>query len=417
MNEKKFFITSDIRRATYIWNFIYSLIFAFQSVFILIILTRTVGIEDAGMFTIAYANASLFLLGEKYGVRNYQISDVKNEHNFNDYLFHRLISIIFMSLFEFFYILRCSYLKDYSVKKITVMILVCALKISDAIEDVYAGEFQKNGRLDIAAKMMAVRLMLSTTVMMLAAVVFDNLIIAVGASFGLSVILVTVELLWSKEFVNTGKCSILSIRQIFIRCFPLFSGTFLNQYINNAPKYAIDGALSHELQAYYGFIAMPIFIIGLLNNVIFAPVIHGLAKNWYLHQNKIFLNNLFKQLLVVVGITIFALAGGYILGIPVLSLLYNTDLSEYKKELLVLLLGGGFLAVSGVLNTVITIMRWQKYLLFGYLLIAVTALLGCRPIVLMYGIPGVSLFYMVLMFFMSLVFGIIFFIGYKKNAV
>ena len=52
-------------------------------------------------------------------------------------------------------------------------------------------------------------------------------------------------------------------------CFPLFAGSFLAQYIGNAPKYAIDAQLSDELQAYYGFIAMPVFIIGLLNNVIF----------------------------------------------------------------------------------------------------------------------------------------------------
>ena len=74
----KHFILNDenIEKSSYIWNMAGSMLMAFQSVIMLMILTRTVGLGEAGVFTIAYANASLFLNIGKYGMRNFQVSDV-----------------------------------------------------------------------------------------------------------------------------------------------------------------------------------------------------------------------------------------------------------------------------------------------------------------------------------------------------
>ena len=51
----------ELERDSYLWNMIGSMLMAFQSVIMLIILTRTVGLVESGIFTIAYANANLFL--------------------------------------------------------------------------------------------------------------------------------------------------------------------------------------------------------------------------------------------------------------------------------------------------------------------------------------------------------------------
>ena len=59
----KAFLLNDqkIERDSFIWNMAGSMLMAFQSVIMLMILTRTLGLKDAGIFTIAYANANLFL--------------------------------------------------------------------------------------------------------------------------------------------------------------------------------------------------------------------------------------------------------------------------------------------------------------------------------------------------------------------
>ena len=86
MKIKSFLIQSDnIERDSFIWNMAGSMIMAFQSVIMLMILTRVLGLIEAGVFTIAYANANLFLTIGKYGVRNFQVSDVTGQFTFREY--------------------------------------------------------------------------------------------------------------------------------------------------------------------------------------------------------------------------------------------------------------------------------------------------------------------------------------------
>ena len=74
MKLRSYLINSkNIQKDGFIWNMVGSILNAFQSVMLLMILTRTVGLINAGIFTIAYANANLFLNIGKYGMRNFQV--------------------------------------------------------------------------------------------------------------------------------------------------------------------------------------------------------------------------------------------------------------------------------------------------------------------------------------------------------
>ena len=112
-----------------------------------------------------------------------------------------------------------------------------------------------------------------------------------------------------------------------------------------------------------------------------------------------------RQFGVIFVISIVCLLGAYFVGIPVLSLLYHTDLSAYKNELMILLLAGGFLAISGYLSVVLTIMRCQKDLLWPYCLIAIIAVITLKAIVFQYGTIGAALCYMGLMVFLCVLYG------------
>ncbi len=94
----KAFLLKDqkIERDSFIWNMAGSMLMAFQSVIMLMILTRTLGLKDAGIFTIAYANANLFLTVGKYGMRYFQISDMKGQFSFVNYQMSRVVSSLAM---------------------------------------------------------------------------------------------------------------------------------------------------------------------------------------------------------------------------------------------------------------------------------------------------------------------------------
>ena len=118
---------------------------------------------------------------------------------------------------------------------------------------------------------------------------------------------------------------------------------------------------------------------------------------------------------VIVGIiTLLCIGGAWLICIPVLNWFYHTHLSVYKKELLVMLLGGGFLALSGLLGMVLTIMRRQRMMLLGYVTTSALALLFSERVVRAYGVMGASVFYTALMIVLCLVFAIIFAEGIKR---
>lgn len=415
---KKFLITSgNISRDSVMWNMGGSLLMAFQSVIMLMILTRTLGIVEAGIFTIAYANANLFLTVGKYGVRSFQVSDVKREYSFSEYLATRWSTTITMLVVSVIYIIYTGTVNDYTVEKSLIIIFMCLFKSIDSMEDVFCGFYQQNGRLDIAAKILTVRLIMTIIVYALGIVILQNQLTALMIAIVFTGIVFFLFVKWTLPFFEIQHVPVKNnnIIRLLRMCFPVFLGTFLAFYIGNAPKYAIDAQLSDEIQACYGFIAMPVFVIGLLNGFIFNPMLFRISQIWSERKIKEFCKLIVRQCFIILGITVACVIGAYLIGVPVLSILYNTDLSDYKAELLILLVGGGFLGLSGFLSALITVIRYQRSLVLGYGVAALGAFYCSGTVVASYGVMGAAVLYMTLMALLCVCFATFLIIGIKKS--
>lgn len=405
--------TNHIDRDSFVWNMAGSMLLAFQSVIMLMALTRILGLVDAGIFTIAYANANLFLTIGKYGMRNFQVSDVNGQFTFYEYFLSRIVTVLIMITISIVYVIYVGNKNGYSTEKSLIITWMCLFKTIDAFEDVFHGLYQQKGRLDVAGKAMALRLGVTILFFLIGLLILKNLLIVLILVTGITGILLFMFIKWS--YTPFGKMieksySIYNVMRIIKICFPLFLGSFLSFYIGNAPKYAIDSVLNDELQACYGFIAMPVFVIGLLNNFIFNPMVYKMSVLWDKDEKKKFLKKFVIQIIIIMVITMICIVSAYLVGIPVLSVLYNTDLSLYKYELLILLLGGGFLALSGLLVTVITIIRFQSSIMFGYIIVAALAYALSKTVVEQYTIRGAASLYALLMAALCFLFFI--FLGY-----
>lgn len=419
MNKLKIFLLDDknIERDSFLWNMIGSMLMAFQSVIMLMILTRVLGLVDAGIFTIAFANANLFLNIGKYGMRYFQVSDLKRQFSFSEYKASRVITVIAMLLASTGYTVYAAFNNAYSVEKTQIIIWMCLFKIVDAVEDIYHGYYQQENRLDIASRCLALRMFITIIVFGLGLILFKNQLTALILATIITTILFLIFTRWTiGTFPKADAKPDLKNTVLLLKlCFPLFSGAFLSFYIGNAPKYAIDANLSDSLQACYGFIAMPVFVIGLLNSFIFNPMLYKLTRLWNSGKVREFVMQTLIQSGLVGVITITCIGSAYLLGVPVLSWLYNTDLAPYKTELLILLSGGGFLGLSGLLNAFITIIRYQKRIVWGYAFIAVLAFLFSNRIVEKYEMMGAAVLYTALMGGLCIIFIILFTYGVVKN--
>lgn len=404
-------------RSAVVWNAVGGAIDAGQSAILLIFVSRCMGIITAGFVTIAYAIANLLLTMSKYGVRNYQVTDVKEKHSFSTYLYSRVVSVVIVFIITIIYLVFCANFCGYSIGKVYVILEITILKLIDAMEDVYLGRYQQCGRFDIGAKIMAVRIAIATFGMCIAVLLTKNIHLAIWIAVVLSITIDSI--LIYKTFKVTGTeeytFNVGEIVNLLKICFPLCVGTTLSIYIGNVPKYMIDAYMNEELQAIFGYIMLPVFAIMLFNNFIYQPMIKGLGDLWAANEKIIFKRRVFKQCLIVVGLTIIILFTGLLLGLPILSLLYNIDLSPYKMEFAILLIGGGFFALASYLIVPITTIRKQNYIAGGYLIVAILSLLLGRVLVVEYEMLGAALLYLIVNAILVVTYIIVLIVGINRS--
>lgn len=409
----------------YIWNTAAGLINAAEAVIMSMIVTRVTGLADAGILSIAFAIGNLLMPVGKFGLRSYQATDIENQFSFSIYLKARVVTVFLMIVSTFGYMFYAYMCLGYNGNKMGIIVAVCMIYAVEAVEDVIWGYYQRRNRLDAGAKLFCYRWIGILIVFPIALYISRDLRATLAICFVCSLILFAILVRISFPVISAKEDTPVSImikkadwREIgkLLRiAFPLFGISFLSFYVNNAPKYAIDACLTDEIQACYGFVAMPVFAIRLLNNFIYQPILVPMAVEWDQGRMDKFVARVVRQIIIVAGISIVCIAGAYVLGIPVLSMLYNTDLSGYKSELIILIIASGFLAGSSYLSVVLTVMRCQKALLWPYCLVSLMALTGLKQIVSEYGTIGASVCYLTLMIILCFLYSIIFVVRLRGN--
>ncbi len=374
----------------YIWNSIGGMLNAGQSVFILMVVTRVCGLEAAGIFSIAFATGNLFLYLGNYGVRNYQVSDLKEQYAFKDYLWHRFFTVLLMILASIAFCVYSSATGKYSSEKTWTVFAMCILKSIDCLEEVFEGRYQQRGRLDRSGKMMTMRLVVSIGGMLAALMIWKDLLLSTWVAVVLAAMTVIVMAWLYRETaaLKMGPVSTLHMKGLMMACFPVCAANFLSFYLINAPKYAIDAVMNETVQAEYNFIAMPVFVIQLMNMFMYQPVLVKMTLAWNGRKTKEFMGYFRRILAGLLAIAVVVLAGAWVLGIPVLSILYATDLTALKTELMLILVGGIFLAYNGFQSAILTITRDQNLIPVMYFIGTVLSLILTPRFVAAWGITG-----------------------------
>ena len=424
MNIVKRFLTEskNIDKSAVFWNMAASMLMAFQSVIILIVIGRTIDDNKvtAGIYTFGNTINNMFLSIGKYGMRFFQVSDVDREYNFREYRMSRIITTIAMTVISTVYVLIVANQNGYSDTKTMTIIWLCLFKLADSFEDVFYGDYQKNKRLDVASKAFALRLLITIALFVIMIIVTKNLLLATAVSTIVTIILLFVLIMLTRDFVCEREPYKMSkVWKLLVVTLPLCLGTFLTLYISAAPRTAIDRLMDEGDQAIYGYISMPVFVVQLLVLFIFNPMIYGISCLW--NENKIteYIKECMKQFGFVLVVTVVCITGAWLLGIPVLSFMYNTDLAPYKTDLMIMMIGSGFLGLAGLLANLLTVMRYQNAILVGYGLTSVCAFLFAGKAVEKNGMRGAVNVYLILLIILCLIFVAEFVYGVvkaKKNC-
>lgn len=348
------------------WNMMGSLCNALSSMILAIIVNRVIGGNAGGIFAFAFSNAQLMYTLGGFEIRPLQSTDVEEKFSFSDYFSLRMVTCLVMMIATTIYVGVSGFDR---LKALTIWV-VCLYKMVEAVSDVFAGMFQQHDRIDLSGKTSTFRPTLSTITFAVVLIVSRNLVYA-----ALSMVVASAVLFFAYDLRLRKKFSDIVCRfetanmgSLIVEAAPLFVAAFINMYINNAPKYAINRNFSDEVQNYYNIIFMPAFVINLFSLFAFRPLLTELARDWNDKNMKPFIKIVRNILLWILLLTVVCMAGAYLIGAQILGLVYGTSIIHLRKELAIVMFAGGISATATFLYYVITVMRKQKLLMAGYAL-------------------------------------------------
>lgn len=378
-------------RAKFFWNMAGSMCNALSSMVLLTFVTRAAGSANGGIFSLAFSTAQLLSTVGCFETRVIQATDVQEKYKFPTYLAFRLFTCFLMMAGAVGYVLFAGF----GGEKAAVVVLIAFYKAVDSISDCFQGLFQQRLRIDLSGRALATRVVLST-------LVFGAAIYATGSLILSSILMILTSMAWfwfhdvriGAHFETPGlSFALRPMGALFMECLPLCVGSFMINYVLNAPKYAIDTYLSDEIQNYFGFLMMPAFVINLFSLFVFRPLLTTLAVAWDAKDLKRFKGIVKTCVLWVLFLTVGAVIGAYFLGIWFLNLFSGLELDAYRLDLVLIMLGGGMSAMIMLFYNILAVMRRQYLVMFGYGVGFVCSLLVAPALVRSFAIRGAAMAY------------------------
>jgi O-antigen/teichoic acid export membrane protein len=398
-----------MERKNVAWNMIGSLVYAGSSMLLTALVNHLIGTEQGGIFGFAFSTfgQQMFLVAY-FGMRPLQSTDTSKSYTFSEYRLARFVTCSMAVLFGMCYIIfnTLSPSAGYTTQKAVVVFLMVLYKVLDGFADVYESEFQRNGRLYLTGQAMALRTLLSVCCFLGTLAVTKELIfscVVAVLSQGAGILLFdkrAAEHVPGIVFTRTPGRQWKLLKDGFL----LFLSVFLDGLIFAMAKYAVDARMTSTDNAVFVAIFMPTSVINLAANFVIRPFLTRMSYQWEERNFGEFKSGLKQLSGIIFLLTVIALAGAWVLGVPVLGAISNVELKPYKSGLLYIVLGGGFFAVMNLFYYVLVIMKKQKGIFFGYVPVCILSFFLSFWLVGVGGINGGAFSYMLEMLILMLCF-------------
>ncbi|MCI9023283.1 MAG: lipopolysaccharide biosynthesis protein [Dorea sp.] len=413
------------QRSIYIWNITGSIANALLSIVALMIVTRFLDDRQADIFSIAWSISLLMATVGTFQIRMYQATDVKGVFCFRQYHLFRIITVCVMMVSSYIYIL----MRGYTGKKALVVMVICLFRAVDSMADVYEGWFQQKERLDLAGKALTYRIIVAVIGFGIGLALTKDLLFScliLVASYMICYVLYDLRYYKAVDAFRSNVTEGMKgawIVKMVMEGFPLFINAFLIASIMNAPKMVLDtvieqGMLEQGVQTAFNIIFMPASFLNLAY-IVFRPLITKMAVMWNVGEEKEFLKILIKVEIALIGIGIVILAGSALIGIPALSFVYAVELAEYKRELLVVIIGGCIYTFAAVLDNALVVIRMQYVLVLSYVVTYLYIKIAAKVMIGSWGVLGGAISYATAMgvFFVvtAVMFAVCFYHVYRKR--
>ncbi len=380
----------------YIWNTVGLAFWGTMFPLFTIVITQLVGVEQAGMFSMAFIVGLLLTFLANYGVRTFQVSDTDEVHSFSDYQINRFATCAIMIVAGFIYCL----VRGYSPEMFTISMGVYFYRMIDGLADVYEGRLQQMNKLYLAGISQSIRSFLVLIVFSAFLFITRDLAIscvAMAIAALVSLLLFTLPIALF-ETPKSRKFSLDSVIELFKQCFPLFIALFLFNLIDSMPKFVMEGMLSYDNQLYFNALYFPATAILIITQFIYKPQLVRCANLWAdPSKRKRFDLLIFVVIAFIIVLTLLmTLLMGWV-GIGAMGILYGIDFEQFRNLCFIMLIAGGVTASIDFLYQMITVLRQQKAVILPYLITLVFSFVTPLILINIAGLTGVVISFLIIM--------------------
>jgi lipopolysaccharide/colanic/teichoic acid biosynthesis glycosyltransferase/O-antigen/teichoic acid export membrane protein len=372
------------------WGLLGSLTYAGCQWAMLVVLAKLGSAEMMGQFALGFAvSAPLFILAN-LSLRAVLVTDVRGDHRFGDYLALRLITTLAGLVIN----VGVAVLVGYRWETSTVIVLVGVAKAIEAVADILYGLMQKRERMDLMARSIVMRGVLS--VLALGAGVYLTSRVLWGLVLMAAVwalVLVGYDLPTGRRLLGTGirpRWERVDLVRLTGLSLPLGVTAMLISLSATVPRYFVERFRGEqELGAFVAMVSL-VTIGSTVVNALGQSASPRLATYYAAGDNA----SAGKILMGLIGLGVLLGAAGVLIalawGREVLTALYRPEYAEHVGAFVLIMLAGGISYVASFLWYAITSARLFRVQMPLFASVVAVALVVCAALVPSNGLLGAA---------------------------
>ncbi len=386
----------NLEKKDFIWNTLGMTMNAFCSLFFLIIINRINGNENGGIFSYTFSVACLFYILALFYNRTYQVADYKRKYSDNLYISYRLITFLISVILVVIF----SLINNFNVYKLLMLVGLMLFKGLEAIADCYHAFIQREEQLYYVGQSLFLKSLVGIIIFWVVDLITKNIVFSIFFLIIVNLIGLFIDIKKYKKIVKAKYIFTLEgSRKLFKETLPVFIFSFAIIFLNNCQKYISVYFMNDISQNILGIIIMPATMLALCGQYLISPYITRLSEMY--NKNKImdFKKLVYKIVNIFIVLSVIILGIAYLLGIPVLNILYSIKLDKYKISFMIIIIGAIFYAISTIVSNCLTIMQRNKEQLVVFSISSIIAIVSTLFFMNLNKLQGAAYAYFVTMLF------------------
>jgi O-antigen/teichoic acid export membrane protein len=380
-------------RRNFSWTFVGNLVYSGCQWGMLVVLAKLGSPEMVGQFTLGLAVTAPIMMFTNLQLRVVQVTDVKQQFLFSDYLGLRLISTGLALLIITF----ISFSGGYETETSLVIFLIGLAKAFEAISDIFCALIQQHEQMDRIAISLIIKGVLSLLLLGIGVYLSRRVFWGVlGLVFAWIVVLFSYDI--RNALIIVKQRSELKPRwhwqtlvQLLWLSLPLGFVMMLISFNANIPRYFIERYLGERELGIFAALAYLMVAGGMLINALGESANPRLAK-YYAEGDRLAFRTLLMKLLGIaaalggIGVLIAVIGGR-----SILTLLYKPEYGEQTTLFVCLMVVAGINYMSSFLGYGMTAARYFRIQMPLFMTVASISGIGCFWLLPKLGLLGGAL--------------------------